>query len=116
VTIDHFGGRLKELREQAGLTQEQLAHAAGLTKDGIAQLEQGRRSPSWETVLAVAEALKVSCEAFAVAPVDRGRPAIGRPRKPDAAAGKPVASENTELANVTWGKAKVAKGKKGKGK
>jgi transcriptional regulator with XRE-family HTH domain len=78
-----FAGRLKELRQQAGLTQQQLAEKAGMTKDGVSHLEQGRRSPSWETVLALASAFGVSVEAFAVPPAagaDAHRPR-GRPRK-----------------------------------
>ena len=48
---DWFAGRLRELREQAGVTQQQLAERAGLTREGIAQLEVGRRNrpgkPFW---------------------------------------------------------------------
>ncbi len=59
-----FGQRLKELREAASLTQQQLAEKAGLNQFGIAKLEQGVRSPAWETVQALARALGVSCSAF----------------------------------------------------
>ena len=82
-----FAARLRELREKAGLTQEGLAEASGLTRDGIAHLEQGRRSPAWETVLAVAKALGVECTAFtadpkpAEAPRKAGRPASPREKK-----------------------------------
>jgi transcriptional regulator with XRE-family HTH domain len=61
---DFFGLRLKELREGAGLSQAELAASAKLTRDGVSQLEQGRRRPSWDTVLALAEALGVDCRAF----------------------------------------------------
>lgn len=59
-----FGARLTELRKAANLTQQQLADLAGMTKDGISQLEIGRRSPQWETVLTLAKALGVDCKAF----------------------------------------------------
>jgi transcriptional regulator with XRE-family HTH domain len=75
-----FGRRLKELREQAGLTQPQLADKAKLSKAGIADLEQGRREPSWATVQALAAALEVSCEAFNQEPAER--PEVGRGRPP----------------------------------
>jgi transcriptional regulator with XRE-family HTH domain len=78
----NFGKRLKELREQAGLTQPQLAERANLSKAGIADLEQGRREPSWSTVQALCAALGVSCEAFNQEPADRPATARGRPRKP----------------------------------
>jgi transcriptional regulator with XRE-family HTH domain len=78
-----FAGRLKELREKAGWTQGELADRSGLTRDGISHLEQGRRSPAWETVLALAEALGVDCRAFCKAPSSEEKPGRGRPRKAD---------------------------------
>jgi len=76
-----FAGRLRELREQAGLTQPQLADRAGLSKAGIADLEQGRRQPAWETVVALAKALGVSCDAFLQEPATAPPAGPGRPRK-----------------------------------
>jgi transcriptional regulator with XRE-family HTH domain len=55
-----FGPRLKQLREQPGLTQPELAERAQLSKGGVADLEQGRRKPTWETVLALCAARGVS--------------------------------------------------------
>jgi len=84
-----FAGRLRELREKAGLTQEQLGEKAGLTRGGVAQLEIGRRAPSWDTVLAICSALGVSCEAFRQPPAAAPRKGPGRPpkAKPAEAAG-----------------------------
>jgi DNA-binding XRE family transcriptional regulator len=76
-----FAGRLRELREGAGLTQTELAAKAGLTREGVAQLETGRRKPAWETVLALGAALGCSCEAFTQAPAERPHLGPGRPRK-----------------------------------
>jgi transcriptional regulator with XRE-family HTH domain len=59
-----FASRLKELRENAGLTQDELAQRAGLYKFSVAKLEQGVREPVWSTVLALARALGVNCLAF----------------------------------------------------
>jgi transcriptional regulator with XRE-family HTH domain len=81
-----FAGRLRELRTQAGLSQTELAEKAGLTKDGIAQLEQGRRSPSWDTVLALCAALGVECMAFTQEPETEGKRRRGRPRKTEGTA------------------------------
>ena len=89
MVSEMFAGRLRELRTEAGLSQQELAEKAGMTKDGIAHLEQGRRSPSWETVLALCAALGVSCEAFTVSPSPTEPPGRGRPRKA-APEGKPV--------------------------
>jgi transcriptional regulator with XRE-family HTH domain len=51
---------LRSLREQAGLTREQLAHKAGLTSGVIYKLETGRARPRYDTVVKIAEALGVS--------------------------------------------------------
>jgi transcriptional regulator with XRE-family HTH domain len=83
MPTEAFGERLRELREAREWTQTELAEKAGLTRDGVAHLEQGRRKPSWETVLALAAALGVSCEAFTTPPAEREAPGPGRPRKAD---------------------------------
>jgi transcriptional regulator with XRE-family HTH domain len=90
MSVEHFAGRLRELREAAGLSQQQLADKAGLTRDGIAQLERGRRQPAWATVLALAGALGVDCNAFTQAPAERPPAGPGRPRKEQAAATSPA--------------------------
>jgi transcriptional regulator with XRE-family HTH domain len=78
---NRFGKRLKELREQAGLTQPQLGEKASLSKAGIAHLEQGEREPSWSTVQAICAALNVSCEAFNQESAERPDVGRGRPSK-----------------------------------
>jgi transcriptional regulator with XRE-family HTH domain len=84
MNAEWFGGRLKELREQVGLTQPELAERSGLSKDGIAQLEQGRRRPAWDTVLALSAALGVDCTAFTEPPAAREPTRPGRPAKVEA--------------------------------
>jgi transcriptional regulator with XRE-family HTH domain len=59
-----FGERLKELREAAGLSQDGLARAAGLSTSTVAKIERLDIDPSWTTVQALAKALAVSTEAF----------------------------------------------------
>ncbi len=54
----HFGSLLTQYRSAAGLTQEDLAQATGLSVRGISALETGNRSrPHWHTVQQLAEAL-----------------------------------------------------------
>jgi predicted ATPase/transcriptional regulator with XRE-family HTH domain len=56
-----FGARLRDLRETAGLTQEELAERAGLTAKTISLLERGeRKRPHPHTVRSLAEALELS--------------------------------------------------------
>jgi transcriptional regulator with XRE-family HTH domain len=77
-----FGSRLKELREHAGLTQQQLAENAGIHTLTVAKLEQGIREPTWATVQALADALGLSCEAFSTPAAAREPMGRGRPAKP----------------------------------
>jgi DNA-binding XRE family transcriptional regulator len=79
--IERFAGRVCELRATAGLTQQELAVKASVSRDTLARLEAGRTTPSWETVLAICSALGVSCEAFRQAPADAPRKGPGRPPK-----------------------------------
>ena len=58
-----FGARLRQLREAAGLTQEELAWRAGLSAKAISMLERGeRKRPYPHTVRSLADALKLSEE------------------------------------------------------
>jgi transcriptional regulator with XRE-family HTH domain len=81
MSADYFAGRLKELRERAGLTQQQLAERAGMNRFGIAKLEQGVTKPWWESVLALANALGVTPNDFTCPPSTRPDAKPGRPRK-----------------------------------
>ncbi len=59
-----FGARLKLLREQAGLTQGELAEKALYSRSSVNRWERSHRSPSWDHVRILAEALGVSMSAF----------------------------------------------------
>ena len=63
-TATPFARRLADLRTAAGLTAAQLADRAGLSRQAVWRLEEGRREPSWASVVALAEALGVSTERF----------------------------------------------------
>lgn len=52
-----FGRRLLELREAAGMTQEALAHAAGLHWTYVGQIERGERNLSYKNLLKLARGL-----------------------------------------------------------
>jgi HTH-type transcriptional regulator, competence development regulator len=55
-----FAKRLKKLREQRSMTQEELANAAGLSISFIRSIEQGLNAPSFESMEGIAFALGVS--------------------------------------------------------
>jgi transcriptional regulator with XRE-family HTH domain len=79
-----FAGRLKELREKAGITQQELAEKAGVHKLTVAKLEQGIREPTWETALALADSLGVSCEVLRQRSGATPETRMGRPPKAEA--------------------------------
>jgi transcriptional regulator with XRE-family HTH domain len=57
--MKRFAGRLRELRSNAGMSQEQLAHAAGLHRTHISLIERNRRLVRLETVIRLARALEL---------------------------------------------------------
>ena len=56
-----FGAHLRQLRETAGLTQEELASRSGLSAKAISRLERGeRKRPYPHTIRSLADALELS--------------------------------------------------------
>lgn len=77
-----FAVRLRELRTAAGLSQQELAQRAGMSLRQMSRLETGENVPTWPTILALAAALGVTCEAFQQSPAATTVPSRrGRPRK-----------------------------------
>jgi transcriptional regulator with XRE-family HTH domain len=52
-----FGKVLRQLRQEAGLTQEQLGFEADLRRTYVSILELGQQTPSLTTILKLANAL-----------------------------------------------------------
>ncbi len=57
-----FGTRLKELRQQAGLTQKQLSEQIGVTKSVISFYELRERAPSPDVLVKLASIFHVSSD------------------------------------------------------
>lgn len=57
-----FGTKLKELRTNAGLTQQQLAAQIGITKSVISFYELQERSPSPAVLIKIATVFHVSTD------------------------------------------------------
>ena len=53
---------IKVWREYRGLTQQQLADAAGISKPYLSQIETGKRTGATEVLSAIAKALDVSLD------------------------------------------------------
>ena len=49
-----LGARIRALRDARRLTQERMADRIAVTPKYVSQLECGERSPSWETLVAIA--------------------------------------------------------------
>lgn len=64
---------LKRLREERGITQEQLAFDAGLTASALSRIERGLNNPGWMTVRRLAAALDVTLVGLAAAVEDAPR-------------------------------------------
>lgn len=54
-----FGGLVKKLRLDRGLTQPALALSAGVTERYLRDLEQGKKSPTLTVVVSLASSLEV---------------------------------------------------------
>lgn len=52
-----FGAVLRQLREQAGYSQDSFAHATGYHRNYIGQLERGEKSPSLSALFNLSQAL-----------------------------------------------------------
>lgn len=115
-----FAARLRCLREQAGLSRQELADRAGVSIRSLEKWEQGIREPVWSLAVALARALAVSTDQFAV-PGDaedtadaapRGR---GRPAKPATAAQGERSAGKAERKSSTAKKPAKSKQSKRKG-
>ena len=75
-----LGSRVRELRELAGLTQDELAEKIGVDRSYIAHIEHGRaRQPSPDVLLALARALSTSAADLYMAILgEEGRRALSR--------------------------------------
>jgi len=49
-----LGARIQELRTARGLTQQEVADRIDLSQKYVSALECGQKSPSWETLVALA--------------------------------------------------------------
>lgn len=57
-----FGSRLKELREEAGLSLEQLAEKFGTSRQVFWRYENNLREPEYETLVKIADYFGVTID------------------------------------------------------
>jgi transcriptional regulator with XRE-family HTH domain len=70
-----MGQRLYELRSRKGLTQEGLARKADVTTSAVRNWEKGKRTPSLEMAVRLADALDVSLDELAGREPPKGKKA-----------------------------------------
>ena len=63
--MNKFSSRLKELRLEKGLSQEELARQVGLTHTAIGLWELNKRVPNLDAVIHLASFFKVSLDYIA---------------------------------------------------
>ena len=59
---DLLRDRIRVIRHERGMTQEQLCERAGLSLDAISRIEGGSRVPTLDTAKRIADALRVPLE------------------------------------------------------
>jgi transcriptional regulator with XRE-family HTH domain len=59
-----FGRRLRQIRRQHDLTQEQLAELAGISVDMLSNIERGINAPSFETMEKLSKVLSIPVKEF----------------------------------------------------
>lgn len=58
--IEILGGKIRTLRLEKGLSQEELAYRANLHRSYISQIERGSRNIAFENLLGIARALETT--------------------------------------------------------
>ena len=57
--IAQFGKHLKKIREERGLSQEELANDSDIPINQVGRIERGEINPSLSTLHSIAKALKI---------------------------------------------------------
>jgi molybdate-binding protein/DNA-binding XRE family transcriptional regulator len=84
------GTRLRLARQARGLSQQQLAGVAGVTRQAVSAVESGHSDPSLRVALGLARALGMAVEDL-FGPGDPGDPVLARPVAPVGGPGHRVA-------------------------
>jgi transcriptional regulator with XRE-family HTH domain len=62
-----LGKAIRQLRNERDMTQEALAHAAGVTVGHLSMIERGHSNPTWATVKGIAAAINLPLTEVAAA-------------------------------------------------
>lgn len=64
--LRRLGLNIREARSEKGLSQEELAHKAGLDRSYVGDIERGERNPTVVSLLKLARALGMSVSDFVI--------------------------------------------------
>lgn len=62
INYDKLGKRISNFRNKAGISQEELGERVNLSRKHISRIESGKKVPSLDTIVDIANALKVSTD------------------------------------------------------
>lgn len=71
--LRRLGAAMRELRQEAGLRQIELAVNSGVSEGRVSEIEHGKNDLRWSTLLRVLEGLDVSLSELAAALERQGR-------------------------------------------
>lgn len=60
VALKKLGKRIAGYRDRLSITQDELAGRAGIERSYMGAIERGERNPSYDKLVSIAKALKVS--------------------------------------------------------
>jgi transcriptional regulator with XRE-family HTH domain len=93
-----IGKRIKELRNERGISQQNLADQLGLNRSTISQIEGGERKITAEELLKLSEFLDVSCESL-----------LGAKKEPEVILAKEKTATGKQELRISVPQKKVAK-------
>lgn len=64
-TSKALGRAVRALRDERGMSQEDLAHGADISVQYLSGIEGGHRNPTWDVLTRLADALNVSISQLA---------------------------------------------------
>jgi len=60
IKLKQLGKRIRLIRREQGVSQENLATDAGIERSYMGAIERGERNPSYDKLVSIAKALKIS--------------------------------------------------------
>jgi len=74
IDYKNIGARIRAVRMEKKITQEQLAEAVGVGTSHISHIETGNGTPSFETIIQIINALDCSADELLCIEVKNARP------------------------------------------